>query len=137
MDAWHISKPKKNPYQSAQVYCNRPLGDVAPYILDISGVVDHVSKITVCRECWENATDGILLGDESINKENKVKKYSFLCMGRDGYWIFENRVYLCDGKKLFGALSDGDKKANCIAITSSGDTASLVVKALNNYDEEV
>ena len=66
-----------------------------------------------------------------------TKEYSFLCKGRDGYYIFFDDYYQTGGKKaLFENLKDDIKECNYIAIVPIGHNASLIVKALNSYDEQ-
>ncbi len=59
--------------------------------------------------------------------------YSFLCKGKNGYWIYEDIEYLVDGKKNFTELTDEQRDYLAIAIVPSGGTARLIINALNTY----
>lgn len=64
------------------------------------------------------------------------KKYSFLCKGRDGYWIFEDIKYQVGKEKRFSELTDEQRNYLAIAHTDSGSSASLITAALNHYAED-
>lgn len=62
---WHIERPKESRYSYVtSVYCNANLKRVAPYFLPIVSIIEHAGNITVCEDCWNNATSCIRLQKE-------------------------------------------------------------------------